>query len=61
MSKLEKFIKKHPLNIAFVVEATTRYADELLKNEQTFREENKNGFIDSDKWIQIAKDSKTEL
>jgi len=51
----EYLLKGKPLNEAFLLESLYRYADQVLRNPDAIKEQLKG--IDSESWIQSAKDA----
>lgn len=54
--KLNKLMNCDPLMTAFIVDAIINRAEEVIKNETEVREYLKNGVINADVWINIAKE-----
>jgi hypothetical protein len=61
VTQLMEFSRRGALAQAFVIEAIGRYAREITSNETFTRESMRDGLIDADAWIDVAREVKTRM
>lgn len=51
---VQSFMKSHPMNSVFVLEAVTRYAKDVVVNKHDFVKEMSHSIISGELWVEIA-------
>ena len=48
------YMNSHPMNQLFIIEATSRYAKQVVDNKEKLLEAMKDSMIDGNAWVQSA-------
>jgi hypothetical protein len=48
------YMNSHPMNQLFIIEATSRYAQQVVDNKEKLLEAMKDGMVDGNTWVKSA-------